>query len=40
MTKDMSLGEIARRVSTEFSTRFPRPQDALSHVADLSKQYG
>jgi hypothetical protein len=36
----MSLGEIARLVSTEFSARFPHSQDALSHVADLSRQYG
>jgi hypothetical protein len=40
MTEGMSLGEIARLVATEFSTRFPSPQDALSHVADLSKRYG
>jgi hypothetical protein len=36
----MSLGEIARLVSTEFSARFPRPQDALPQVADLSRRYG
>jgi hypothetical protein len=34
------LGEIARLLSTAFSLRFPRPKDALSHVADLSQQYG
>jgi type I protein arginine methyltransferase len=32
--------EIARRVSTAFPSRFPRPQDALSYVADLARQYG
>jgi protein arginine N-methyltransferase 1 len=40
MSDGMSLGEIARLVSTEFSARFPRPQDALPQVADLSRQYG
>jgi hypothetical protein len=40
MNDGMSLGEIARLVSTEFSARFPHFQDALSHVADLSRQYG
>jgi protein arginine N-methyltransferase 1 len=40
MTGGVSVGEIARLVSSEFSARFPRPQDALSHVADLSRQYG
>ena len=30
MNDGMSLGEIARLVSTEFSARFPRPDDALS----------
>jgi hypothetical protein len=39
MNDGMSLGEIAQLVSIEFSARFPRPQDALSHVADLSRQY-
>jgi protein arginine N-methyltransferase 1 len=40
MNDGISLGEIAQLVSIEFSARFPRPQDALSHVADLSRQYG
>jgi ubiquinone/menaquinone biosynthesis C-methylase UbiE len=40
MDDGVSLGEIARLLSTEFSVRFPRPKDALSHVADLSQQYG
>jgi protein arginine N-methyltransferase 1 len=40
MNDGMSLGEIARLVSTEFSARFPHSQDALSHVAALSRQYG
>jgi protein arginine N-methyltransferase 1 len=39
MNDGISLGEIAQLVSIEFSARFPRPQDALSHVADLSRQY-
>jgi protein arginine N-methyltransferase 1 len=40
MNDGSSIGEIARLVSTEFSARFARPEDALSHVADLSRQYG
>ena len=40
MNGGVSLGEIALQVSTEFSTRFPRPEDALNYVADLSRQYG
>ena len=39
-TKPPRLGEIARLVATEFSARFRRPEDALSYVADLSRQYG
>jgi protein arginine N-methyltransferase 1 len=39
MNDGMSLGEIARLVSTRFSARFPDPQDALSHAADFSRQY-
>jgi hypothetical protein len=35
-----SLDDIARLVSTEFAARFPRPEDALSYVADLSQRYG
>jgi protein arginine N-methyltransferase 1 len=35
-----SLSEIARHVATEFPARFPRQQDALKYVADLSRQYG
>jgi type I protein arginine methyltransferase len=35
-----SVDEIARRVSAEFPGRFPRPCDALSYVADLSRQFG
>jgi protein arginine N-methyltransferase 1 len=34
------LDDIARLVSTEFSARFPNPEDALSYVADLSERYG
>jgi protein arginine N-methyltransferase 1 len=40
MNDGISVGEIAKLVSSEFSARFHRPQDALSHVADLSRQYG
>ena len=40
MNNGVSLGEIAQMVSTKFSARFPRPQDALSHVAHLSRLYG
>jgi protein arginine N-methyltransferase 1 len=40
MNDGVSVGEIAKRVSARFSSRFPRPEDALSHVADLSRQYG
>jgi SAM-dependent methyltransferase len=40
MGSGVTLGEIARRVSDEFSTRFPRPQDTLSYVADLAREYG
>lgn len=36
----VSVGEIARLMSIEFPWRFPRPQDALGHVADLSRRYG
>ena len=39
MSNGVSLGEIARRVSVAFSVRYPRPQDALSHVAEMSRQY-
>jgi protein arginine N-methyltransferase 1 len=40
MNDGLSVGEIAKLASNEFSLRFPRPEDALSHVADLSRQYG
>jgi SAM-dependent methyltransferase len=40
MSDGVSLGEIARLISAEFSARFPRPEDALRHVADLSQRYG
>jgi type I protein arginine methyltransferase len=40
MNGGASVGEIARQMSTEFPARFPRPLDALSYVADLSRQYG
>ena len=35
-----SLNDIALRLSAEFPCRFPRRQDALSYVADMSRQYG
>jgi len=40
MSQHVPLGEIARRVSTEFAGRFPHPKDTLSYVADLSQRYG
>jgi hypothetical protein len=40
MNDAVSVGEIARRISTEFPARFPRAKDALSRVAELSRQYG
>ena len=40
MNGGLSISEITRRVSIEFSARFPRPEDALTQVADLSRQYG
>lgn len=40
MTKGLPLGEIARRVSIEFSALYPRPEDALAYVADLSQEFG
>jgi protein arginine N-methyltransferase 1 len=39
MDGQTSLGEIARRVSDEFPERFPRWQDALTAVGDLSVKY-
>ena len=40
MHAGISVGQTAKLVSTEFPMRFPGPEDALSHVADLSRQYG
>lgn len=40
MNDEVPVGEIARLMSIEFPGRFPRPQDALGHVADLSRRYG
>lgn len=40
MNDEVSVGEIARLTSIEFPARFPRPQDALGHVADVSRRYG
>ena len=40
MKDGVSVGDIATLLKEQFSARFPRPEDALSHVADLSRQYG
>jgi hypothetical protein len=40
MNDGVSVGEIARRISTEFPARFRSATDALSRVAELSRQYG
>lgn len=40
MKDGASVGEIARRISTEFPARFRRAEDALRRVAELSRQYG
>jgi protein arginine N-methyltransferase 1 len=40
MNDEVSVGEIARLMSIEFPARFPRPKDALGHVADVSRRYG
>jgi protein arginine N-methyltransferase 1 len=40
MRLSMPLGEIARRVSEQFPSRFPDWQRALTYVSDLSERYG
>ena len=40
MDGSLALGDIARRVSDRFPTRFPRWEDALARVAELSARYG
>jgi hypothetical protein len=40
MSRGWAVGEIASRVSAEFSSLFPRPEDALAYVADLSQEFG
>jgi protein arginine N-methyltransferase 1 len=40
MNDEVSIGEIARLLSIEFPARFPRLQDALGYVADVSRRYG
>jgi hypothetical protein len=40
MDGGISVGEIAKLVSTEFPERFQGPKDALSHVSDLAQRYG
>ncbi|MDP6609259.1 MAG: 50S ribosomal protein L11 methyltransferase [Vicinamibacterales bacterium] len=39
MSRGVALGEIAGLVSAEFPARFPHPEDALGHVAKLSRQF-
>jgi hypothetical protein len=39
MHEGVPIGEIARRIATEFGGRFARPNDALRFVADLSRRY-
>jgi len=40
MTKGVAVGEIANSVREEFSPSFPRPEDALAYVADLTQEFG
>lgn len=39
MAGNMSLGEIASQIATRFPSRFPRWEDALGYVGDLSRKY-
>jgi type I protein arginine methyltransferase len=39
MSEGLPLGEIAKRITAGFASRFPRPADALSFVVDLSRRY-
>ena len=39
MNEGVPLGEIAKRIAARFASRFPRPGDALSFVAELSRRY-
>jgi protein arginine N-methyltransferase 1 len=40
MAGNTSLGEIASQISIRFPSRFPRWEDALGYVGDLSRKYG
>ena len=39
MSQRIQLGDIARRLSTEFAGRFQHSNDTLGYVADLSQKY-
>ena len=39
MNEGVRLGEIAKQIAASFPSRFPRPGDALSFVAELSRKY-
>jgi len=39
MSGNLSLADIARRVSAQFPNRFVKWQDALARVAELSEKY-
>ena len=39
MNEGVPLGEIAKQIAAGFAGRFPRPGDALSFVAELSRRY-
>lgn len=40
MAEGKALGDISREVAARFPLRFPRWEDALSHVGELSLRYG
>jgi hypothetical protein len=40
MTHGTPLGEVASQLTTRFPSRFPRWEDALGYVGDLSRKYG
>jgi hypothetical protein len=40
MSQSVPVGEIARRLESEFTERFQDPRDTLSYVADLAQKYG
>jgi protein arginine N-methyltransferase 1 len=40
MGQGMPVGDIVRRLSSEFTGRFTNPSDTLSFVADLTQKYG